>query len=250
MLATAHGRGLAIDRPGNLRLVSAACVANGLAVAKASPVNVLLSSASAAGQVASVAQATPGDLRLSLPVAAAVGNHAGICKPGILVLETAVARAQVSVEVHVSPGTHKFHVELYHRVGSSMAGAAYTTLVRASPVRAAVEYDSQGPTNSDVVSAVPVLWLDAMVSNSGASTLYLMCFDSATVPGNGTLPMRQPVQVAAGGQTYIDLGVPGSDGISGRQTMAGLSWAASTTAITLTIDSTSSLWVTVRTLGV
>jgi hypothetical protein len=136
-----------------------------------------------------------------------------------------------------------------HRFGSSGAGASFVTVFRIHSAHAVTEYDSQGPTNSDIVATSSGAWLDAMVSNVGSSTLYLMFFDATTVPANGTLPLRQPLQIGAAGQTYVDLGDPGADGLSGRPLVNGLVWAASTTATTLTVDSTSSLWVTARTIA-
>lgn len=127
-----------------------------------------------------------------------------------------------------------------------MGGAVFRTVIRASPVHNTQEYDSNGPTNSDVVSAVPVLWLSMLATNSGSETLYLMQFDATTVPLDGAAPMRQPIQLFPGGQTYLDIGDPGADGLSGLATKNGLCWAASTTPTTLTQDTTSSVWVTAR----
>lgn len=137
-----------------------------------------------------------------------------------------------------------------HRLGSSGAGASFISMTRVSNSHPITEYDSQGPTNSDVISSVSVAWLDCMVANSGSNTLYIMFFDATSVPANGTLPVRQPILLPSGGQTYVDLGNPGIDGVSGRPTINGLCWAASTTPLTLTVDSTSSIWVTARTFAI
>jgi hypothetical protein len=163
-----------------------------------------------------------------------------------------------SVEGHGvgDPGKINAVVSLFRRVmgahfvGSSLAGATFVTMQRTGATHPVTEYDSQGGTNSDIISSTPVIWLDALVSNVGSSLLYLMAFDATSVPANGTLPLRQPIQVAAGAQTFVDLGDPGADGISGRPTQSGLVWAASTTATTLTIDGTSNLWVTARTIAI
>jgi hypothetical protein len=138
-----------------------------------------------------------------------------------------------------------------HMLGSSGLGAGFTLIHRSPASAQAVEYDSQGPTNSDTIATSAVLWLDILVSNVGSSAtpLYLMFFDATSPPSNGASPIRQPTQVPASGQVYVDLGDPGADGMSGRLTKNGLAWAASTTPTTLTIDSTSSLWVTVRTVA-
>jgi hypothetical protein len=166
-----------------------------------------------------------------------------IAPPGAGVGVSVVASPPPPVTLEV--GTFRRFGAKPHMFGSSMAGAALALVNRANPTHPVYEYDSQGPTNSDVIASVPVLWLDLLVSNSSATeNLYVMVFDSATVPANGALPIRQPVELGFGHQTFVDVGVLGADGISGRPTLNGLCWAASTTPGTLTQDTTSSIWAT------
>lgn len=248
-LARASGRALAIDRPGRLQVrpPTAVTVAPGRVDARIG--SLAFVSCKVTAHNANAYEGHPGSLRATVPTVTVVTGHAGVGHPGSLGMSPSVVTPGISGTAHAHPGSTGIRAQLFTlHIGSSAAGALLTPMMRTSPVRQVVEYDSQGPTNSDIISATRTLWLDAMVSNSGSSTLYWMCFDSATVPTNGSLPLRQPLQVGAGGQTYTDLGNPGADGISGRPVVNGLSWAASTTATTLTIDTTSSLWVTARTL--
>lgn len=111
------------------------------------------------------------------------------------------------------------------------------------------EWDSQAYENSDVIKNAPCTLLTAVGSNKGAALLYIMFFDSATVPGNGTVPVLEPVPLPAGATFNLneqDLsragqGAPNQNGLT---MVNGLSWAASTTPATLTVDSTSSVWLT------
>ena len=112
------------------------------------------------------------------------------------------------------------------------------------------QYDSQAFTNSDVVSATPCSILSAMAFNKSQTTLYLMLFDSSTVPSNGTVPLLQPLQLGSLAQVSIseeDIGRAVAAGTSstGLALANGLSWASSTSAGFLAVDSSNSVWLTV-----
>jgi hypothetical protein len=108
-------------------------------------------------------------------------------------------------------------------------------------------YDAQGGSNSGVVYSAPCTLLRIRALNVG-SLLWLMFFDSATVPTNGTVPLLAPIPVAATtGVIDVDWNEDiGSAGLLGIQLSNGLVWAASTTSASLTVDGTSSLWPTCR----
>jgi hypothetical protein len=92
-----------------------------------------------------------------------------------------------------------------------------------------------------VVKASAGALADAVATNNGGSFLYLMIFDSATVPGNGTVPKFQAIPLpatATGTINFKELSLS-------LMMTHGICWAASTTATALTIDATSSLWVTI-----
>lgn len=107
-------------------------------------------------------------------------------------------------------------------------------------------YDEQAFGNSGVIIADPCQFLQVFVMNKGASTLYLQFFDSATVPADATVPTFIPVPVAAGALVQFCPGQGLAQYVLGFPMANGLSWAASTTAGTKTVDSTSSLWVSAQ----
>jgi hypothetical protein len=126
-----------------------------------------------------------------------------------------------------------------------------------------VQYDSQVSGNSDVIftanavkvagqpNAVPIQFLDLFCRNISANTtLYLMVFDLAAVPANATIPAFMPLEMLAGTMAHLDLShavsVGGQPATYGPQMLLGMCWAASTTSDALTIDNSSSLWVTAR----
>jgi hypothetical protein len=106
-------------------------------------------------------------------------------------------------------------------------------------------YES-GFENSEVVETSPPTLINAAMCNSGASVLYLMIFDSATVPGNGTAPSTMPIAVPAGSTVSFSYNDVASSGFYGLGLKAGLSWAASTTAATLTVATGNASWVQLR----
>jgi len=118
-----------------------------------------------------------------------------------------------------------------------------------NPNSAITEWDSQAYVNSGVIAAAPCTLLTAVGSNKGAAMLYIMFFDSATVPADGAIPVIEPIPLPPGGTFNLneqDLsragqGAPNQNGLT---MVNGLSWAASTTAATKTVDATSSIWMT------
>lgn len=94
------------------------------------------------------------------------------------------------------------------------------------------------PANSGVIRNVATTAFQTMASNSHATiTYYLMLFDLAAVPANGTAP-RLPVVTLPAGQAIV---VP--HGLNGLACAHGWVWAASTTIATLTQAATSPLQV-------
>jgi len=116
--------------------------------------------------------------------------------------------------------------------------------------RQPVQYDSQASVNSDVISAsASTHFFSAFGRNKSGATLYLMFFDDALVPINGTAPAWLPVPVPAGSVASIDLtqhAYGAQPAILAPIMTNGLSWAASTTPDTLTVDTSNSMWVTAR----
>jgi hypothetical protein len=114
------------------------------------------------------------------------------------------------------------------------------------PPGGVIKYDSQGGANSGVVSASPASILRAVATNGGGSTLYIMLFDATSLPANASLPIVAPVPVAAGSTVVMDWTIePGAGVLFGRSCATGVVWAASTTATSLTVDATASLWITI-----
>ena len=128
-----------------------------------------------------------------------------------------------------------------------MSAQTYTTDRLGVPQRIQT-YDSQGGANSGVIVAGPATILRLRGVNIAASgTLWLMVFDALAVPANASIPLVAPVPIAGGAVGDFDLnGALGSSGLLGLRLSKGLVWAASTTAASLTVDATSSLWVTTR----
>ncbi len=117
---------------------------------------------------------------------------------------------------------------------------------RLAPASHLKTYDSQAPTNSDVIATGPLTFFRFLGINKAASgTLWIMFFDAAAVPANATVPLIAPIPIAGGAFAAIDLSVI-SEGLNGLATGNGLVWAASTTPATLTLDATSSIWMTAR----
>jgi hypothetical protein len=106
--------------------------------------------------------------------------------------------------------------------------------------------DPQAFGNSDVVVGQPSSLISLLISNKAASgTLYFQLFDATAVPSNTAVPFVAPIVLAAASTVRIALNEVGKyfDGIAFSN---GIVWAVSTTAATLTIDSTSSVWATCR----
>jgi hypothetical protein len=118
------------------------------------------------------------------------------------------------------------------------------TTSRHLPTRIQI-FDTGFGNGGSILTAPPIL-LGLTVTNKGASTLYLQLFDAEAVPAGGTVPTFVPIAVPAGTTVAISFTDVSGNGLLGLQCSAGLSWASSTTAGTLTQDSTSSLWVQAR----
>jgi hypothetical protein len=146
-----------------------------------------------------------------------------------------------------------------------MSATLRTTRHRALNI-ASSEYDSQAAGNSGVVTgtalavnggastltlAAPIILLSVQPTNfSSTLTLYFMLFDAASLPANGTVPVRAPVALAPGQTAAIQLSDNNSEMKEGLPFFTGLVWAASTTPATLTVDTSSSTWVTMRTIPI
>jgi hypothetical protein len=108
-------------------------------------------------------------------------------------------------------------------------------------------YDGQAGGNSGIIYSAPCTLLRIRALSVAASgTLYLMLFDATAVPANTAVPLIAPLPIAGGATADLSLNEIAGDGLIGLQLSSGLVWAASSTAATLTIDSTSSLWPTCR----
>lgn len=123
-------------------------------------------------------------------------------------------------------------------------------------------YDSQAFGNSDTVACpdtntgtLPITLslfrlLSVLAVNKGSALLWLQFFDAATLPGNGTTPVLIPLPLNGAGSfasyTGTDAPQPGADYLYAYEFRTGVTWAASTTAATLTVDATSSVWVNLQ----
>lgn len=88
---------------------------------------------------------------------------------------------------------------------------------------------------SHVASATPCNLRSAKALNTSASTVYMMVFDSATLPANGTAPSRIPIPIASGD-------VNGDVWQGGTIMSTGCVVALSSTLSTLTLVATSCGW--------
>ncbi len=87
--------------------------------------------------------------------------------------------------------------------------------------------------NSRVVSANNAIFYSASLSNKGGTNLYLMVFDAASLPANGTVPTMPPLLVG-GTDTRSISNLPLPDKFTN-----GIVVAASTTQENLTVDTNS-----------
>ena len=95
--------------------------------------------------------------------------------------------------------------------------------------------------DSGSISAAPCKVGKVLFANSHATlTYYLMLFNLAAPPGNGTAPRIPPIVMGPHSTTEVDLG--------GATFSTGLSWASSTTVNTLTISATTSQQVSAEVL--
>lgn len=75
------------------------------------------------------------------------------------------------------------------------SGAATSALQSAAPL---TNIHSPALEASHVLSATPCKVRSVKAINTGAAPLYLMLFDAAALPANGTAPSRVPIPIAAG----------------------------------------------------
>tara|TARA_S200002703_G_scaffold46359_1_gene40217 strand:+ start:107 stop:487 length:381 start_codon:yes stop_codon:yes gene_type:complete len=87
--------------------------------------------------------------------------------------------------------------------------------------------------NSRVVSDNNAILYSASLSNKGATNLYLMVFDAASLPANGTVPTMPPLLVGQTDTRSIS-NLPLPDKFTN-----GIVVAASTTQENLTVDTNS-----------
>ena len=87
--------------------------------------------------------------------------------------------------------------------------------------------------DSKVVSANNAIFYSASLSNKGGTNLYLMVFDAASLPANGTVPTMPPLLVG-GTDTRSISNLPLPDKFTN-----GIVVAASTTQENLTVDTNS-----------
>lgn len=104
-------------------------------------------------------------------------------------------------------------------------------------------YSTAGTTGTENSAVTPVepgqvVNLITVVNDSTSAALTAMCFDAASLPTNGAVPRLPPVPMVAG---TAAAGTPGSFALprDGFQVVNGLVCACSTTAKTLTVDTTS-----------
>ena len=127
--------------------------------------------------------------------------------------------------------------------------ATYTNLNRAISSGWTKGYDSQAFVNSDSLqNSAGTCLLHAMAWNKSSTALYLMFFDAGGVPTNGTAPLFMPLPLTTQNQPLaLPLNdYPGSATFTGWTFTTGIIYAVSTTPATLTVDSSNSVWVTLR----
>lgn len=123
-------------------------------------------------------------------------------------------------------------------------------IVQSAPPRGPTQYDPQAFGNGENIVPGPAVFLSVIATNKSAGILWIMFFDAITIPGNGSIPIFVPLQVAANAQASLSLNDgQGGATLSGRPCTTGISWAVSTTPGTLTADASNSIWATVRYLG-
>lgn len=96
-------------------------------------------------------------------------------------------------------------------------------------------YDSAAAEASAVLATGRTRVWNVIMHNGNAATRYLLLFDAAALPANGTVPDAPPLQIPADGTGSLDLG-------DGSLFLNGLVAASSTTAQTLTIGSADAIF--------
>lgn len=113
--------------------------------------------------------------------------------------------------------------------------------------RFAKHYDSQAFMNSDAITLGPAHLIAFQATNKAtAATLYLQFFDTLGPLTNGAVPIFAPIPLV--NVSYIpptsQIASVGSERMLGiYEFTKGMCWAASTSAGTLTLDATASVWV-------
>lgn len=119
--------------------------------------------------------------------------------------------------------------------GAKVSLSTASTAALASAINLSTFVGSSALEKSHVASAVPCNLRSAKALNTSVSTVYLMIFDSATLPANGTAPSRIPIPIASGD-------VNGDVWQGGTTLAAGCVVALSSTLSTLTLVATSCGW--------
>lgn len=112
-------------------------------------------------------------------------------------------------------------------------------------------YDSQTYVNNDSIASTSGAQLvNILASSKSASTLYLMMFDATALPANNAIPLFVPIPLTQSAPLNLWLNdQPGGQRMYGWPFLNGITYAISTTSGTLTVDSTASVWVTLRYAG-
>jgi hypothetical protein len=90
--------------------------------------------------------------------------------------------------------------------------------------------------------------LNMQALNIGSSQLYVMLFDAVSQPAPGAVPFQMPTAVNAKQSAFVFENDQLGDILTAYPLKNGLWWAASTTAASLTVDTTSSIWLSARTV--
>lgn len=109
------------------------------------------------------------------------------------------------------------------------------TVAQSSGSSGTVWYKSGAIVKSGIIKASPGGLFTFFGSNEDTSKIWLMIFDSATVPANGAIPeFNIPVDPLK--PFSLDLARP-------KPFTSGISFAASSTAATLTLVTSNSVWL-------
>jgi hypothetical protein len=123
--------------------------------------------------------------------------------------------------------------------------AAHTDGVASAylPLGAQLLRSNSGWVSSGVISAVPVTLRDLVFTYKGPNNRWVMIFDAAAVPANGTMPSLMPLQMSSGAGNRV---VGGYTPQAGDRFTTGICFAISLTEDTLTLEAVTNLWVTAQ----